>query len=529
MKLLISIILCAAMLSTPLYAASNEQSLRSMAKSEHIEQYDVDIYLTDKNQAVITEKIKYNFGPQQKHGIYRDIPIDLHDGDDTYYQQIDYKGTKDEKGDDITSQQEEINGTMRIRLGDADRYVSGVKVYEISYVLYPILLEKNDAPFLNIDAIGTAWSVPINKAKVTLKTDKNAKLSRIECYKGSQGSSSSEGCSVDSTVVVAENLLPYQGVTITAELPKGYVTSFLEPNQPRPINWWHVAGVTSLFVLFSLPFAAVAGYYILRKTRAAKKRKKQIVVAQYSPPENLTPAEVGLLEDDTASMQEITATVIDWAVKGFVTVSYNESDKTVSLTKIASTTPQNISAHELMLFGNFFFQSDSVIVSELDPAVMVEAIATFKKSVTDNLTFKGYYASHGGVLDKGNLTDEGAKQWALVDGFKLYIDVVEKDRLAFSDAPERTPERFNKLLPYAIALGVEKQWTKQFEGIDLTSSTRQWYNGSDMSTFNSALLVSSLTNSIASISTPPSSSNSGFSSSGGSSGGGAGGGGGGSW
>lgn len=124
---------------------------------------------------------------------------------------------------------------------------------------------------------------------------------------------------------------------------------------------------------------------------------------------------------------------------------------------------------------------------------------------------------------RGTLTEEGAKQWALVDGFKLYLSVVEKDRLKFSDAPDKTPERFNALLPYAIALGVEKEWAKQFEGIDLTESTT-WYSG-NLAAFSAVALASDLGSSFATTV----SSNSSVSSSGGSSGGGFGGGGGGSW
>jgi len=78
-------------------------------------------------------------------------------------------------------------------------------------------------------------------------------------------------------------------------------------------------------------------------------------------------------------------------------------------------------------------------------------------------------------------------------------------------------------LPYAIALGVEKQWSKQFAGIDLTSSTN-WYNG-NVATFSAVALASDLGGIFASTI----SSNSSVSSSGGSSGGGFGGGGGGSW
>ena len=74
-------------------------------------------------------------------------------------------------------------------------------------------------------------------------------------------------------------------------------------------------------------------------------------------------------------------------------------------------------------------------------------------------------------------------------GLKLYLNVVEKDRMNSQGEPEKTPARFEKLLPYAIALGVEKQWAKQFEGIYVTPPS--WYNDR-YSAFNSLIFVNSL-------------------------------------
>ncbi len=49
------------------------------------------------------------------------------------------------------------------------------------------------------------------------------------------------------------------------------------------------------------------------------------------------------------------------------------------------------------------------------------------------------------------------------EGFKMYLSVAEKDRLNLMHEPELTAERFEKLLPYAIALGVENEWGQKFE------------------------------------------------------------------
>jgi hypothetical protein len=60
---------------------------------------------------------------------------------------------------------------------------------------------------------------------------------------------------------------------------------------------------------------------------------------------------------------------------------------------------------------------------------------------------------------KGVLTKEH------IEGLKLYLNVAEKDRIDFHNAPEKSPEVFEKFLPYAMVLGVEQAWAKQFEGI----------------------------------------------------------------
>ena len=109
------------------------------------------------------------------------------------------------------------------------------------------------------------------------------------------------------------------------------------------------------------------------------------------------------------------------------------------------------------------------------------------------------------------------------------MDIAEKDRINFHNAPEKKPEVFEKFLPYAMVFGVEKAWAKEFEGI--YTEPPKWYKDNNMSTFNTIIFANSLhsfanysNNAISS--TPGKGSGSGG---GGFSGGGGGGGGGGSW
>ena len=127
-----------------------------------------------------------------------------------------------------------------------------------------------------------------------------------------------------------------------------------------------------------------------------------------------------------------------------------------------------------------------------------------------------------------------------LEGLRLYLETAESARLNLAGAPEITAERFERLLPYAIALDVEKPWSEAFEAAfarahpeqDLRGSYRPaWRGGADWqgrSFANSvAGMVAATQGSFASAIPPPRSSSSGFSGGGGSGGGGGGGGGGG--
>jgi len=128
-------------------------------------------------------------------------------------------------------------------------------------------------------------------------------------------------------------------------------------------------------------------------------------------------------------------------------------------------------------------------------------------------------------------TKEGVLAREHILGLKSYLQVAEKDRLKFHNAPDKNPKTFEKFLPFAMVLGVEKEWAKQFEGIYNTNPS--WYSDPSMGNFSAVVLASGLNNfgnmAQTTLSSKPSSSGGGSGFSGGSSGGGFGGGGGGSW
>lgn len=140
-------------------------------------------------------------------------------------------------------------------------------------------------------------------------------------------------------------------------------------------------------------------------------------------------------------------------------------------------------------------------------------------------------------------TVEGRAVMDRIEGFRRYLGITEEDRLETLHPPEKTPELFERYLPYAIALDVENRWSEKFStvlaaaAVAGTTHAAAWYSGQgnlwdDPDGFASNV-GSSLSSTISSASTSPSSNSGGSSSSGssggGSSGGGGGGGGGSGW
>jgi hypothetical protein len=137
-------------------------------------------------------------------------------------------------------------------------------------------------------------------------------------------------------------------------------------------------------------------------------------------------------------------------------------------------------------------------------------------------------------------TVQGRKVMDQIDGFKKYLDTAEKNRLNITGEPPMTVERFETILPYAIALGVEEPWSDHFEGelarnaVEGVSGTYQprFYSGSSWAgsgNFSRAVATTTTAIGAAMVAAQPSSSSGSGFSGGGGSGGGGGGGGGGGW
>jgi len=123
------------------------------------------------------------------------------------------------------------------------------------------------------------------------------------------------------------------------------------------------------------------------------------------------------------------------------------------------------------------------------PFFGAEALALFTLAKVHRL---GCASHRGGIRQRAFLSpaesadDAGRRILDKIEGFKMFLAATEADRLQRMYAVDRTPELYEKFLPYALALGVEQHWTEQFADVLSTAArpdgsggyTPRWYTGS---------------------------------------------------
>ncbi len=554
------------------------------ASDEYVQDFRSRIKLSQDNTAAVTERIVYDFGEHRRHGIYREIPTRYFTGEEEGYETEFELESVARAGEDAQHRITEEHGSVRIRVGDPEERITGQHTYTIRYSLQPVVLSGGNEDTFRLDVTGNGWDVPIRNVHASLISQPG--VVNATCYTGEFGEDTQE-CTTETdnhaiTYIATERLTSGEGVTIEAAYPSDSFSQYPETKlmeREEDGTPWVILGLVGLFGAGVLAILGKLGWsYLMYR----KRRVNQTVVPQYEPPAELKPAEVGLLSDNDSDTTEFTATLIDVATRGYVTIERQKDKKLFFFTDttyhVHKQKPFNdLEDFERDILDALFSNGDSVDMESVNPQKMNEAIKRMNGTLTTRLERKGYYRekddSEGtkviklkgpkslwiiGLIIVGlimfiyplllfgvmiavlfygvwrytslhaRVTEKGFSGWAHVEGFKQFLSVTQKERLAFRDAPERDPEQFSEYLPYAIALGVEEEWAKQFADIDVTRQ-QHWYSGSGLEGASIVAATSSLSGGIKDISQSNFSSGSSTGSGGSFSGGGVGGGGGGSW
>lgn len=542
-------------------------------QSEFINSFNAIISVNTDNSINVTEVIEYDSGSQEKHGIYRDIYPYSSSGKRINISNI---AVTDEKDIPYPWQTYREGKYIRIRIGDPDLTFQGKKIYKIQYHANRAVSHFDSYDEIYWNTTGNNWPFSINSATAMVELPSGANIKQSACYYGVAGIS--ESCNINNSSQ-ASNILsfssprvfsPSEGMTIAIGFEKGVVSEYSKfENAVYFLQEYWSWIVGAALILWSLISIVIRWYRYGRDPKGTG-----VIVPQYDVPDGLTPIEVAGIMNRRIDSTNVSSQIIYLAINGYITIKAIEQ-------KILGLIPKrdyeltlnkefhNINDIDRELLQKIFVVSvvgTSVKMSDLQQRFYT-AISELNKIVMDTLHQKEYYKStKHDILQKKYLisgaivlvfafivnarilivgiifllithflsktftakTQKGVETKEYILGLKDYLQIAEKDRLEFHNTPEKKPEVFEKLLPYAMVLGVEKAWAKEFEGIYVTPPT--WYITSDLTNFNALSLSNSLSG-FKSYALGAFGKSSGASGSGGggSSGGGGGGGGGGSW
>lgn len=548
-------------------------------RSLTIDRFDAKIIVLPDGRIDVTETITATFTGSW-NGIYRKVPIDYRTGQGFNWSiGVKLISATDDQGRALRTEQSRESHFLKFKMW-VPGATNATRTIVLHYTATNALrfFEEHDELYWN--ATGDEWDVALGDVTAVVTLPEGAAGIRSSAFNGVYGSTAKEAVIETAGRTIRFSMprkLEYrEGLTVVIGWDKGLI--------PEPTAADRILAFLAANWPMAIPIPVFLGMFLLWHTRGRDPRRRPITV-QYEPPAGFTPAEAGTITDESVDMRDITATLVDLAVRGYLRIEEREEKKVLGIFGGGTdywfhrTRPSGewaaLAPHEQgVLQGIFSGGGEVVQLSDLVNEFYQE-LGGIKSGVMQQLVTHGTYRSRpdlvraawvGGGVAVGVLigiigsalgvplgftpvpfvvagictaiivmafgynmparTEAGTRSLEQVLGFQEFLTRVDSDRFA---RVVKTPEMFERFLPYAMAFGVEKQWSKAFKDIFTQSPT--WYVGGQAGMFNAALFSHSLSTmtsqaSSAMSSQPRSSSGSGFSG-GGSSGGGGGGGGGG--
>ena len=485
----------------------------------------------------VSEKITLAFVGQW-HGIHRTIPVEYPGPHGTNYTLfVDVKSVTDENGNKLKYESSKSGGFLDLKIYIPDA-VDATRVVNIDYTARNAIRAFDDHDEFYWNVTGNDWPVPIDHAAAFVTLPENAAGGlRAQAFTGVYGSTEGTATAeVKGADIMFEttNPLPMRGgLTIDIYIPKGVLK---EPGALTKLFWF----LGSNPIVF-LPLLTLAVMFGVWHTVGKDPEPGMSVAPMYEPPKGLTPAEVGTLIDDSTDPRDITSTIVDLAVRGYIKIEekvdtflvFKKKDYVLHLLKPREQWGNDLSPHERVMLENIFAGGSETQLSSLKNRFYT-AIPVIREDIMSALKRKGMYMLDPGsangysiaaavaigllvaalwYLGWKNLFNSvplligsglisaviwwlfarqmtaktvlGARTLVAVLGFQEFMNRVDADRIK-----RLPPDTFEKYLPYAMALGVEQHWAQAFAGI--VKDPPSWYVSQGAYAFNPIFFSSSM-------------------------------------
>lgn len=580
-----AVVAAVATVALPLVSVPSAQALRADANDftfgEFVGDYTLSMDEEARSSLHVVETFTAEFPDHdQNKGVVRAIPLNY----DGHPVSVRVESLTRNGAPEPIYDQERSGGYLHVSTGDDD-YVRGDQTYKLTYTLRDVTIDHGEHQEFYWDTIGTQSSQPF--AGVTAHVHLDASVADLYegealCFEGGHGSDTPCGVEQGAASVTFESngaLGPRLNVTMVMRFEAG---AFAPYETPWYIDLAHRYG-TALSILLSL--GGTAWVTLVRVRRGRNAPGRGVVVAQYEPPSGISVLMAGAILRSRRSV--LPAQFLDFAVRGKARLLETVSKKgkpsyrleyldtegllpeeyevlkslgspapgtKAKLTDISTGTAEKLrtATHAVsksqvydegyrrkvpgskgLLIYSIFALAVSVglfvvgILIEFLPLLLsfVLAIVVFSLALVLNYSMTP-------------LTRKGAEVREHLEGLRSYIRLAEKDRIRMLQSPEgaeRAPintddhaqlvKLYERVLPYAVLLGLEKEWSRVLASEYELVGQPDWYSGhSALNVIGITAMVHSFSTSTTAAFAPPSSSSS-SGMSGGFSGGGGGGGG----
>lgn len=503
-----------------------------------IRSFDAELYVAKSGALNVRETITVSFMGEW-NGLYRTIPVRYRSPRGYDYQlRVRVRSVRDDAGNDLRHELSREGADLKIKA-----WVPGardaVRTIVLEYRVENGLRFSEEADELYWNVTGDRWDYPILAASADIQLPTEAAGLRTNVFTGAYGAIE-QNATVETIgtlvrVRTDQELGLHEGLTVAVAWNAGVIE--------RPGTLARLGDFLQSNLLLLLPLLAFVGMYSLW-SRYGRDPVLGPIMPQYEPPAHMTPAEAGTLLDLRVDMRDVTATLVDLAVRGYLRIDETERERLFGLLNTRDyefvllrprSEHHDLKEHERDLLDSLFEDGDTVALSSLQNR-FYKKLPEVTDSLRKSLVADGYYvhnpntvrvlyllgaaaagfavhllgqwlALHRGMSGltgtvAGVLTGlvmaligwqmpartvKGTRALRNVRGFREFLDRVESDR--FERMIDR-PELFEQYLPFAMAFGVEKRWAAAFEGI--YREPPQWYHGRHGGPFHTGVFVSDL-------------------------------------
>ena len=405
--------------------------------------------------ALVSEKITLAFVGEW-HGIHRTIPVEYPGPHGTNYTLfLNVMSVTDENGSKLKYDSSKSGATRDLKIYipgavDTTRVVNidysvrnGVRFFDSPGDSAGDSSVDNYAEFY-WNVTGNDWPVPIDHASAFVTLPENAAGGlRAQAFTGAYGSRQSDATSeVKGSDVLFETIHPLPmrgGVTLDIYIPPGVLKP---PSALTKLGWF----LGSNPIVF-LPLLTLAVMFALWYSVGRDPDPGVSVAPQYEPPKDICPAEAGTLLDDTIHPRDITSTIVDLAVRGYIKIEekvdtflvFHHKDYLFHLLKPREQWGPDLTPHERVMLENIFVDGAETRLSSLKNRFYT-VIPVVRQDIMLALKNKGIYT----------LDPESANGYSIVAGVAIAILLVAVQVLGWMNLFYSVPLLIGSVLVSAL-------------------------------------------------------------------------------